>query len=100
MAIRNRAYRDFGTDNCSGAAAVVDDDILAKPLAETRRDDAPDNVDGAARRKGHDHAHRLSWIRGLQKRPPRQRASGDNAKHFSRIFFHRFKPTSQPALEI
>ena len=59
MAILWRVGNDFAADHAAGAAAIVDDDLLAKPLAEMLGDDAGDDVVDAAGRERHHKAHRL-----------------------------------------
>ena len=71
-----RLRRDLGADVAVGAAAVLDDERLAKALAEFLREDAARRVDAASRRKGQDHAHRAFRIslRGAGLRRGRQRS--------------------------
>ena len=55
-------------DVAACARAVVDDDLLAEPLAELGRDDADGRIRRAAGRKGHDHADRLARPGGWRRR--------------------------------
>ena len=56
---------DGQADVAAGAGPVVDDDLLAEPLAELGRDDAHRGVGRAAGREGDDHADRLGRPGGL-----------------------------------
>ena len=58
MAVLRRIGDDLAADDATGAAAIVDDDLLAEPLAEMLGDYAGDNVVDAAGRERHDEPHR------------------------------------------
>ena len=64
VAIGRRVFRHLGADHASGAAAIVDDDLLAKHLAQVRAQNARDEIDAAARRKRRDDTNRLDRIIG------------------------------------
>jgi hypothetical protein len=49
-------------DHATGAAAVVDHDLLAEALAELGRDHAADHIVAAARRERDDQPDRLGGI--------------------------------------
>ena len=68
VAVLRRVGDDLGANHAAGAAAIVDDDLLAEPLAEMLRDDAGDDVVDAAGRKRHDQPHRP--VRVILRRQP------------------------------
>ena len=70
--VGRRVRRDFRADDAAGAAAVVDDDLLAQVLAQVRGDHAPDHVVAAAGRERNDEPHRLHRI-VLRRRRGRER---------------------------
>jgi hypothetical protein len=59
VAVGRRARRDAGAQRAAGAAAVVDDQLLAGLLGELRRQRPGEGVGAAAGRERHDHHHRL-----------------------------------------
>jgi hypothetical protein len=66
VAVLRRIGDDLSANHATGAAAIVDDDLLAEPLAEMLRDDAGDDVVDAAGRERHDEPHRP--VRGILRR--------------------------------
>ena len=60
VAVGRRLRHQFGADDAAGAGLVLDDELLAEPLAEAAQlDDARQDVVQPARRERHDHPHRL-----------------------------------------
>ncbi len=55
--MRQRVHRN----HAAGAPAIIDDDLLAKCVAHRRREQAREEISGAARRKWHDQAQRTLW---------------------------------------
>ena len=58
VAVGGRLRHRRAADGAGGAGAVLDDHLLAERFAERGRDGARGDVDVAARRPGHDDAHR------------------------------------------
>jgi|SRR3954467_10683720 len=58
MTVLRRVGDEFAADHAAGAAAVLDDDLLAQTVTEMLCDDPTDNVIDAARWERHDKAHR------------------------------------------
>ena len=52
----------LGADHAAGAAAVLDHELLAQPVAQVVGDHAPDGVVDRARRERNDDANRLGRI--------------------------------------
>ena len=67
-----------GADIGAGAAAVLDDDRLTDPLRQRLRDQARNDVEGAAGRNGHDQMDRPRRI-SLCAGDPWQRWKRGNA---------------------
>ena len=59
VAVGGRLGHRGAADGTGGAGAVLDHHLLAERFAERRSDGARGDVDVAARRPGHDDAHRL-----------------------------------------
>ena len=81
ISVGRRFCRKVGADDTAGAAAVIDEDLLAQSLAELIGDDAPDHVVAAAGRERDDHADRAARIvvRGqCRRREGRQREQKPN----------------------
>ena len=58
-----RRFRDFvHADAAAGAAAIIDHDRLAEPLAERIGNQPRDRIDGATRRERHDQADRMRRV--------------------------------------
>ena len=68
VAVGRRLRRELGADRAAGAAAVVDDDLLAEALAHLRRDAARDDVDRAAGRERHDETDGFAGVVGRSLR--------------------------------
>ncbi len=62
VAVGRRLGGEVGADDTAGAAAVIDEDLLAQSLAELIGDDAADHVVAAAGRERDDHADRAARI--------------------------------------
>ena len=75
VAVLWRVGDDLAADHAAGAAAIVDDDLLAKPLAEMLGDDAGDDVVDAAGRERHDEPHRLVRVVSRRSRGRQARAT-------------------------
>ena len=75
VAVGRRLRHQLGADDAAGAGLVLDDELLAEPLAELRADDARQDVVEPARRERHDHPHRPVRIVVLRggRREQRQR---------------------------
>ena len=101
IAVGRRFRRDLGPDGRSGAAAIVDDDLLPERFGELRRHDARHRVGAAAGRERDDEADRLHRV-GLGVRgrrhacPSRDR---DRAKHFECVHRSVPPPVFQAGLE-
>jgi hypothetical protein len=61
-----------GTGGTAGAGPVVDDELLVQARRQARRDDAGDDVAGAAGRIWHDEAHRPARVDVLAAHAQRQ----------------------------
>jgi len=59
MTVRRRTRGELGADDAVSARAVVDDRLLAEPIAELLGEKTPEDVVAAARRERHDYADRL-----------------------------------------
>ncbi len=44
------------------AGAIINDDLLAEALGQSLRDDTPDDIGAAARRKSDEHPHRFDGV--------------------------------------
>src|SRR6185436_5191488 len=55
---------DLGADDRARPRAVIDDDLLAQPLAQLLAHQARDRIGRAACSVRHDKAYRLGWIFG------------------------------------
>ena len=64
VAVGHRAFGDFTGDVAGGAAAVVDDHLLSEGFAEFLREQAADDVAGAAGREGQHQADRAFGVGG------------------------------------
>jgi len=80
VAVGCRLGGEVGADDAAGAAAVIDEDLLAEPFAELVGDDAADHVVAAAGRERDDHADRAARIivRGGRPGESRQREQKPN----------------------
>jgi hypothetical protein len=58
VTVRSGARRDIGADRAAGARAIIDDELLAELLEQTRRQQARDDIGAVAGRERYDHAHR------------------------------------------
>jgi hypothetical protein len=79
VAVAIRLGHRRGGDGAAGAAAIVDDELLAPHVAELLEQDAPHRVGAARRRIGNHHLDRPCRIAGLRRggssdRDERQRA--------------------------
>src|SRR6185503_1185629 len=70
--VGGRARRDLGADDAARAGAVVDDQRLPPDLAEALREEAPDDVGGAAGAERQDEPPGLVGI-GLRRARERRR---------------------------
>jgi hypothetical protein len=85
-----RLLEDFGgTDRRAGASLVLDDERLAELDGELLRDDAPDDVRGAARTERHDDANRLVGPVGRGLAGGKRRQSQRGAARECRAGFHQ-----------
>jgi hypothetical protein len=75
VAVRRRVGRLVGADIAAGAAAVLDDDLLAPDLGQALRQRTRQRVTAAARWKRHDQTHEAVRI-ALRTRRPRQQRQG------------------------
>ena len=90
VAVGRRVRRKLGADDAAGAGAVVDDHLLAEPLAHLRGDGAADDVVAAAGRERDDQPDRPVGIIRLRRGRGRQRnqQSGGGQQQSAR-FAHR-----------
>ena len=58
VAVGRRAHDHVGAERATGAALVLDVDLLAEFVGEIMRSEAADDVDGTARREGNDEPDR------------------------------------------
>src|SRR5207253_18483 len=59
ISIRGGAGHELRADDTARPRTIVDDDLLAKALAEFVRDDAAEHIRDAARARRYDHSNRL-----------------------------------------
>jgi hypothetical protein len=62
VAVRRRARAELEAELSCRADAVVDDETLAEPLEDFRRDQPRHRVERVTRRKGNDDAYRLGRV--------------------------------------
>ena len=83
VALRFRRHRR--ADGAAGAAAVVDDELLAECSLSSGEQDAAHGVGAAARRIGHDHLDRrrrpIGLRRGGSERPHQRRRARRGPQH-------------------
>lgn len=53
---------DLGADHATSASAVIDNDALAERFGHALRKHASEDIVGAARGSGNDHAYRLGRV--------------------------------------
>ena len=73
VAIRRRMGRKLGADDAAGAGAIINDHLLAEPIAHLLRDGAADDVVAAAGRERDDQPDRAIGIILLRRGGGRER---------------------------
>jgi hypothetical protein len=82
VAVRRGGCRGLGADHAAGAAAVVDEHLVAELLGELVGDQPPDHVIAAAGRERNDQPHRLVGIVGGGRRGQRQQQRQRDEPHY------------------
>ena len=83
VAVRSGFGGEIGADHAAGAAAIIDEDLLAEFFAELVGDDAPDHVVAAARRERNDQANgpcRIILRDSGGRKPHRRQQEPDRAR--------------------
>jgi hypothetical protein len=98
VAVGRHMGKGFGRDVAGGAGPGLDDELLVQPFRHEIRDQACDDVGGAAGRLADDHAHRARRIGALGARNVRRgwHCTGSNCKlqKATAINGHGFPPRS------
>jgi hypothetical protein len=95
VSVRRCARDDFGGERAARAAAIIHDHLVAEALRQLLRDDAPDDVVGAAHREWNQKADGLGWIVGFSLR--RGRINRRQGQHSPQGY--RPPPALMPAAE-
>src|SRR5262249_52019646 len=94
VAVRGSAHDRFGADIAAATWAVFDDELLAKPLREPRRDEPRENVWRAGGARGGDDAHRPRRV-GLRPRDARDYRQRGSAYGQIPAAWQRLRPDTE-----